>query len=396
VRPATLAAVSFVSAVVGAALVLALGLTTGRLDGSGERVVVSGIELSPSPPPLERASNLARATFDPARTYAQRSAGVVTIHAGFGSSGEATSQGSGFVVSPEGYVLTNAHVITTAPGSAVEPASELYVEFEDRDRISAEIVGWDVFNDVGLIKVDPAAHELVPVPLGDSAKVGVGEPVSAIGSPFGNQNTLTAGVVSATRRSIDSLIDGYQIVDAIQTDAEINHGNSGGPLFDSIGRAIGINAQIRSTTGLNQGVGFAVPINSAKRSMAQLIASGRVRYGYVGIATNDLTPTIARHFRYRIPYGAVVMCVKPGSPAQRAGLHGGTGRELYNGVSMVREADVIVAIDGLPVRRGDDVIRIVSALSPGEVAGFDVLRGKARRTFEVKLGERSATPSEGC
>src|SRR5204863_3428345 len=174
----------------------------------------------------------------------------------------------------------------------------VYVEFQDRDRAPAKIVGWDVFDDVGLIKVDPSVHTLVAVPLGNSAAVGVGEPVAAIGSPFGNEDSLGVGVVSATHRSIDSLTSDFKLVDAIQTDAPINHGNSGGPLFDARGRVIGINAQIRSQSGQAEGVGFAVPINSARRSLQQLVASGAVSYGFVGVVTSDLTPALARHFGY--------------------------------------------------------------------------------------------------
>src|SRR4029079_18264567 len=212
--------------------------------------------------------------FDPAGVYARRSPGVVTLYSVFGTgNGTSASQGSGFVVSSGGLILTNSHVITTAGagGGTVTPAGDVFVEFQDRDRVKATIVGWDVFDDVGVLRVDPKAHALTPLPLGDSSRVVVGEPVAAIGSPFGNENSLTLGVVSATQRSIESLTSQYNLVDAIQVDAPINHGNSGGPLFDAAGRVIGINAQSRSDTGNAEGVGFAVPINAAKRSMAQLL-----------------------------------------------------------------------------------------------------------------------------
>ena len=151
-------------------------------------------------------------------------------------------------------------------------ADRVYVEYQDLDRVPARVVGWDVFDDVALIQVDPQDHALAPVPLGDSSAVAVGEPVAAIGSPFGQEDSLGVGVVSATHRSIESLTSKYSLVDAIQTDAPINHGNSGGPLFDARGRVIGINAQIRSDSGTAEGVGFAVPIDSARRSMEQLVA----------------------------------------------------------------------------------------------------------------------------
>src|SRR6266516_6225506 len=230
--------------------------------------------------------------FDPRRIYASRSAGVVTIFAQYGTDAASAqiAQGSGFVVSRNGYILTNSHVITNAGESAsVHGADRVYIEFQDRDRAPAKIVGWDVFDDVGVLKVDPSAHALRPVPLGDSAAASVGEPVAAIGSPLGNEDSLGVGVVSATHRSIPALtVKLYDVVDAIQTDAPITHGNSGGPLFDARGLVIGINAQIRTdSSGAADGVGFAVPIASARRSMEQLLATGHVAYAYVGLTTDD-------------------------------------------------------------------------------------------------------------
>jgi S1-C subfamily serine protease len=335
-------------------------------------------------------------SFQPAQIYAKRSAGVVTIYAIFGSSNadEAEgAQGSGFVVSRNGYILTNSHVITNAgsgpAGAAPKPADRLYVEFQDHDRVPARIVGWDIFDDVGLIRVAPRLHALSPVPLGDSSRAVVGEPVAAIGSPFGNENSLAVGVVSAVRRSIVSLTSQYNLVDAIQTDAPINHGNSGGPLFDARGRVIGINAQIRSDSGNAEGVGFAVPINSARRSMEQLIDFGRVAYAYVGITTEDLTPSLARRFGYRARYGAVIDTVRSGSPGAKGGLRGGTHEEEFNGAHFTRGGDVIVAIGGQRVRSAEDVVRIVTErLVPGQAATFTVLRGGKRRMVRITLAER--------
>src|SRR5581483_9884084 len=217
------------------------------------------------------------------------------IYSVYDSTGS-VAQGSGFVASGDGVILTNSHVITTAGdgNGAARPASRVYVEFQDRDRVQAKIVGWDVFDDVGVLRVDPGSHPLEPLPLGDSSRLVVGEPVAAIGSPFGNENSLAVGVVSATLRSIESLTSQYNLVDAIQVDAPINHGNSGGPLFDAHGRVIRINA--------------------ARRSMEQLLAGGKVAYAYVGITTADLTPGLARRFGYPVRYGAVITSVRPGSP----------------------------------------------------------------------------------
>ena len=327
--------------------------------------------------------------FSPSSIYARRAPGVVTIVSVYGSDSGSTRQGSGFVVSPQGYILTNSHVITTAGDTPVaQPADNVFIEFQDRDRAEAKIVGWDVFDDVGLVKVDPSAHPLAPVPLGNSAAAVVGEPVAAIGSPFGNENSLAVGVVSAVHRSVNSLTSSFNLVDAIQTDAPINHGNSGGPLFDARGRVIGINAQINSTSGEAEGVGFAVPINSAKRSMQQLIASGSVSYAYVGVETTDLTPALARRFGYRVQRGAVVTDVLDGSPAAKAGLRPGRKTASAFGVDFPRSGDVIVSIDGRRVTGSEDIARIVTSKQPGQVARFAVQRGHARVVLRVGLDER--------
>ncbi len=257
----------------------------------------------------------------------------------------------------------------------------------------ATVVGYDLYDDVGVIRVDPALHALDPVPLGDSSRVVVGQPVAAIGSPFGNTDSLSVGVVSAIRRSIPSLTSRYNLVDAIQTDAPINHGNSGGPLFDARGRAIGINAQIRSSgTGSGfEGVGFAVPIDSARRSMAQLLSTGTVRYAYVGITTEDLTPSIAKKFGYAAKRGALIDAVTSGSAADRAGLEAGPNDAVFEGQALKVGGDAVVAIDGVPVTNAEDVVRIVSErLLPGETVPFTVVHGAARRVVRVTLGERPA------
>ena len=245
----------------------------------------------------------------------------MTLYADLGPDGQ--SQGSGFVVDKRGTLLTNAHVVTNvaeAAGGPVHGARTLYVEFKDRDRVPAKIVGWDLFSDIAVVRVDPGLHALSPVPLGSSAGVIVGAPVAAIGSPFNEQSSLSVGVVSATDRTIDSLTSGYSVANAIQTDTPINRGNSGGPLFDARGRVIGINAQIRSTSGTAEGVGFAIPIDTARRSLEQLLRSGRVSYAYIGVTTQDVTPGLARRFGFGARHGALVARVEPGTPAAAPGF----------------------------------------------------------------------------
>jgi S1-C subfamily serine protease len=403
VRPSALAVVALVAAAVGGLLAVLAADRTGLIDGGTETVFVPG---SRSALPVEReiaapdgaAKPLAGNSFDPATIYRSRSGGVVTIYAFFDGrpAAEHAAQGSGFVISREGYILTSAHVVTTAgPAERDEPeaADRVFVGFRDGDRVEAEVIGWDVFDDVSVLKVPADAHSLDPVPLGDSARVVVGEPVAALGSPFGNESSLSVGVVSATRRSIRSLTSGYNVGDAIQTDAPITHGNSGGPLFDARGRVIGINAQIRSDSGQAEGVGFAVPINAAKRSFRQLVRNGRVAYAYVGVNAEDLTPTIAKRFGYPVQRGAVIATVVPRSPGEEAGLRGGGERRRLNGFDFRVGGDVVVRIGARPITSADDLVRVVSErLAPGQVVRFTILRDGRRMVVPVELGERPRRP----
>jgi S1-C subfamily serine protease len=395
VRPASVVLVALASGLLGALAALGIGTAAGWV-GDADTVVAGTPTPRTEPATTARsaATPLVGDDFEPADIYEARIDGVVTIYAVFGEEGsdeEAAAQGSGFVVDDEGHVLTNSHVVTTAGDGRpiVRPAASVFVQFADGDRVEARVVGHDPFTDVAVVEVDPASHAVSPVPLGDSDDVVVGEPVAAIGSPFGNESSLAVGVVSATDRSIASLTSIYNVVGAIQTDAPINRGNSGGPLFDARGRVIGINAQIRSSSGQNEGVGFAIPINAAKRSLEQLVETGTVRYAYVGVRTTDLTPSLARRFDYRVERGAAITQVTPNSPAARAGLRGGEREEEFNGITFPVGGDVIVAIGGEPVEGADDVVRLVSdELAPGETVIFTVVRDRARRQVAVRLGER--------
>jgi S1-C subfamily serine protease len=387
-----LALIALLCALAGGGAALGLARATGALGGSATTVIVRESRAAPaSTPAAVRAVAVPAGSFSAARVYAQRSPGVVTVYSYFG--GE-EAQGSGFAVSRGGTILTNAHVITnageTAPGEPVHGAGRVYVEFADHDRIPASIVGWDVFDDVGVLRVDPLSHSLAPLSLGRSADVVVGEPVAAIGSPLGNEDSLAVGVVSAVRRSIAALTAArFQIIDAIQTDASITHGSSGGPLLDGAGRVIGINAQIRSDSGGNAGVGFAVPIDAARRSLQELLANGRVAYAYAGLSSEDLTPALSRHLGLAVRDGALVDRVTAGGPAQRAGIRGGGAEESFQGQAVVRGGDVVVAIDGRPVRSAADLVRIVTnALRPGDQSVFTVVRDGRRRAFTLTLAER--------
>jgi S1-C subfamily serine protease len=387
------------AALFGGLAAVLIGRATNTLGGTKTVVVETGAAARPAAAPLAVRGSLKPLLgngFDPARIYAARAAGVVTVFAYFSNRPSSSSQGSGFVVSATGYVLTNSHVITDAGeaalGQPARAASRLYVEFSDHDRVRASVVGWDIFDDVGLLKLDPGAHPLRPVPLGDSDRVGVGNPVAAIGSPLGNENSLAVGVVSARRR-IDSLTSQYSIVDALQTDAPITHGNSGGPLFDARGRVVGINAQIDTQSGGNDAsVGFAIPIDAAKRSMDQLVASGRVAYGYAGVETEELTPSLARHFGFPVLRGAVVTSVGLGTPAERAGLRGGTRTVIFGDLSFRLGGDLVVAVDREPIRNGDDVVRAISTRLPGQTVTLTVYRNGRRRLIWVHLGARPLNP----
>ena len=403
-RLSALAVVTVAAAALGGGAALGIGKGAGWLDQGTKTVVVRAAAPRTAALPASATSTAAPLSgkgFDPQQIFAERSPGVVTIFAYFGdpsSTATAVSQGSGFVISPKGYVLTNSHVITNAgEGSSVRAARHLFVEFADGDRAEAKVVGWDLYDDVGLLQLKTNAHPLSPVPLGDSATVAVGEPVAAIGSPLGSDigvNTLTVGVVSAIHRSIDALtVKLYKVVDAIQTDAPITHGNSGGPLLDARGRVIGINAQIRSANGTgtnDSGIGFAIPIDAAKHSVAQLISKGKVTYAYVGISTEDLTPSLARALGYKAEHGALIVRVTGGSPGDKAGLHGGNREAYVLGRTLETGGDVILAIDGKPVDGADDVVRFVSfSLRPKDVAVFTILKpGGERKKVAVTLTER--------
>jgi S1-C subfamily serine protease len=329
--------------------------------------------------------------FDPRQIYERLSPGVVTVISIF----EGTSlveaegeggQGSGFVLDSRGYVATNAHVVTTG-GADSERAERVFVEFADGNRVPAEIVGDDPNADVALLKIDPAGLELTPLELGDSAGLEVGEPVAAIGSPFGENQSLSIGVISAVDRNIESLTR-FQIGNAIQTDAAINPGNSGGPLLDARGRVIGINAQIKSESGGGEGVGFAIPVDTVERSLGELRDDGSVEYGYLGVRALALWPQLAERLDLEVRNGALLDQVEPDSPAEDAGLRGGDSQIEFQATPVPTGGDVILAVDGRALTRRDDLADVISGMSAGESVKLELLRDGERRTVEIELGER--------
>ena len=379
------------AAVAAAALLLAAGCDSNDGDsGAAGRSEVTTTR-------VQVVEGLGReGGFDPAQIYDRLSPGVVTVLSLFrgGSSlledGGEGGQGSGFVLDGNGYIATNAHVVTTDEGDGTEKADQVYVEFIDGNRVTADIVGHDPNADVALLKIDPEGLSLTPLHLGESHTISVGQPVAAIGSPFGERQSLSIGVISALDRTIRSLTQ-FEIGDAIQTDAAINPGNSGGPLLDAAGRVIGINAQIKSQSGGGEGVGFAVPVDAVRRSLRELRENGRVDYGYLGVETLTVWPQLAERIDLNVNTGALVQQVVDGSPAEDAGLEAGDEEISFQGQdSIAVGGDLIVAVDGKRLTREHDLADEISAHSAGESLELTIFRDGQRRTLEVELGRRPA------
>jgi S1-C subfamily serine protease len=398
------------AAALGAALALALGATGcslrddepaggnadpgAALDGqtiTGTRTVEKTR--------VDVVENLGKdGNFDPQAIYRRLSPGVVTVISIFGKKpgpgGKEEDQGglgSGFVLDGQGYIATNAHVVL-GEAPKFERAGQVYVEFADGNRVGAKVVGTDLNADVSLLKVDPSGLTLTPLRLGASHDLRVGAPVAAIGSPFGEQQSLSIGVISALDRDIESLTQ-FRIGDAIQTDAAINRGNSGGPLLDARGRVLGINSQIKSSSGGGEGVGFAVPVDTVRRSLSQLRENGKVDYGFLGVSASPLYPQLARRLGLPVERGAMVASVEKGSPAAKAGLSAGKGKIEFQGQQDIpRGGDVIVAVDGQAVTQRRGLPELIGLKGGGEKVRLKVVRGKQRRTVQVTLAPRPSTP----
>ena len=387
----------FASALAGGVVVAVLGLVaigTGLVDAGGDSTTTT-TTVPADTAQTALASNDQGKALSVNQIYSEDSPGVVYITAEqkaqstpfnpFGQSQGGTATGSGFVIDNSGHILTNNHVVAGSDNVTVR------VGGEDGQTFDANVVGSDPSTDVAVLAVDSGSDQLQPLELGSSSGVKVGDPVVAIGNPFGLDRTATAGIVSAVQRQI-SAPNGFTIENAIQTDAPINPGNSGGPLLDSEGKVIGINSQIESggQSEGNVGIGFAVPIDTAQEIAQQLIADGSVQHAFMGISGADLTPDIANVLNLDANSGALVQAVVPGSPADKAGITAGDATVTVGGQRIRAGGDVITAVDGNPVTGMDDVIAAVDAKQPGDSLQLTLLRGGNERTVSVDLTDRPA------
>jgi len=286
--------------------------------------------------------------------------------------------GSGFLIDTSGHILTNYHV--------VEGAQTIEVTLGDQARYKGRLIGADTRNDIALVQIDPKGRKITPLPLGDSRNLLVGQRVLAIGNPFGFQSTLTTGIVSSLGRTVQTG-DTTFIDDAIQTDAAINRGNSGGPLMNSRGEVIGINSAIVSPTGTNAGVGFAIPINTAKRVAEELITQGRVTRAVLGIEGQAVWPDLAEALNLPVQQGLLVERVVTGGPAAKAGIRGGN-RSVLAGLQELRiGGDVLIAINGKTVSNQNDLNVMLNRSQPGDMVTLTLIRDGKKINVPVTLGQ---------
>ena len=297
--------------------------------------------------------------------------------------------GSGFVIDKSGHIVTNYHVI--------EGAQEVEVSFSNGEELDAEVVGSDSSTDIAVLKVSADSRALKPLMLGDSDQLEVGDEVVAIGNPLGYERTMTAGIVSALGRVIESPGEfAYAIDEVIQTDAPINSGNSGGPLLDAGGRVIGVNTQIATggAGGGNIGIGFAVPINTVKDVAAQLIDTGRAEHSYLGVEAQELDDETAETFNLDVTRGLLIARVTEGTAAAKAGLRGGTREVVVEGTTWVIGGDVIVKAEGTELRTVDQLRELIEEKDPGDELTLTISRDGQLRTVSVQLGRRPSSPQE--
>jgi S1-C subfamily serine protease len=384
------------SGIAGGLVVLGLGailLATGVLDNGKTTQVVRETSVAVPSNVESGSSKSSSSTPSVEEIYKSDGPGVAFIQAKvtqqsnspFGDSEQGTATGSGFVIDEKGDILTNAHV--------VEGASQIAVRFGDSNLIKATLVGRDPSTDLALIHVNPKAVELHPLTLGDSSKVTVGDPAIAIGNPFGFDRTVTTGIISALQRQIQAP-NGFTINNVLQTDAAINPGNSGGPLLDAAGEVIGINSQIAtggSSSG-NVGIGFAVPINTAKAAIPQLEKSGTVAHAFLGVTTAVVPPDEVKSLKLPTNKGALVQDVTSGSPAAKAGLKAGN-TQLSSG--LVAGGDLIVKVADKAISKPDDVASVLAGKKPGEKVQVQFYRGNKLKSATVTLGNRPASVDNG-
>jgi S1-C subfamily serine protease len=391
-RPKSFLRAPFGSALLGGLVVGVLGwiaIAAGWIESDGNTTLGAA--------PLTRpASDQDAASKDSlvGRIYDKYSPGVAFIRAESAGGGPSplnpfpqpnggTASGSGFVIDEDGHILTNAHVVAGA--------SDIQVTLgEDEEPIDATLIGRDTSTDVAVLEVDPDAADLHPLTLGSSSQLRVGDPVVAIGNPFGLERTVTTGIVSALQRQIDAP-NGFTISDVVQTDAAINPGNSGGPLLDQNGQVIGINSQIATAGGGGSvGVGFAVPIDTVRDVANQLLENGQVEHAFLGISGADVTPEIADALNLSSDEGALVQRVVPDGPADHAGIKGGEQEVSVAGRQLLAGGDVITGVDGEPVTGMDDVIAAVNAKQAGDEVSLELNRDGESQDVTVELGERPA------
>ena len=375
------------ASLLGGGAALAGAWAFGAFDESSPPVAAQAI-------PAKLGSSASSSTaIDAAEIYRRSAPGVVQITTTsrgapstdfFGNTIPGQTQralGSGFVIDKEGHVVTNYHVI--------DGASTIEVSFSNQETVAAKVVGSDPSTDLALLEVDVDAKALTPLSLANSDDVKVGDPVVAIGNPFGLERTVTAGIVSALQRELRAP-NNYTIDHVIQTDAPINSGNSGGPLIDAQGRVVGVNSQIETANGGvggNVGIGFAVPSNTVKTVVAQLLDDGRVDRAFLGVTLQDIQPDVARVLRLPAQKGVLVGAVKPGSPAARAGLEGGSTQVVVAGESYDLGGDMIVSIDGKDVSSVDALREAITAHRPGDKVELGVVHADGKRaTVAVELG----------
>jgi S1-C subfamily serine protease len=308
--------------------------------------------------------------------YERAAPAVVEIQAG-------NASGTGFVIDNEGRVVTNQHVV--GDNETVE------VSFADDQEEQGRVIGTDPSTDLAVIEVDLSGHNVTPVTLGSSGDVEVGDPVYAIGNPFGLERSITAGIVSALDRDITAPND-FTINGVIQTDAPVNRGNSGGPLLNANGEVIGVNSQIESETGGNVGIGFAVPVNTVREVVAQIKKTGKVEHAWLGIEMQEITEELADTINLPVQEGVMVVGVVEGSPADDAGLEGGNEQVIVGGRSYVFGGDIITHADGQAVTSHDDLRTMIMEKDPGDSISLEIQREDSQRTVNVTLGQQPAQP----